>query len=143
MIFSVDLPLPPSANMMFINSPNRAGRGRFPSPQYKAWRKAAGSLVMQAWNEQFQPVISKPYALHIRLNVNHQSDIANREKALTDILVATIPGFPDDCWLNRLVVERDRSIEGARVEAMTLPQDARPIGEIIKPIMAEIAGRVE
>lgn len=121
MIFTVDLPLPPSTNMMFINSPNSTGKGRFPSPAYKAWKKVAGDIVVKAWNEQFQPEIGKPYAVHIKLNVNHQSDIANREKALTDMLVATIPGFPGDQWVDRMLIERDRTIDAARVEVVTLP----------------------
>ena len=121
MIFTVDLPLPPSANMMFINSPNAKGRGRFLSPAYKAWKKHAAARVVEAWEHQQKPAIGKPYSVYIRLNVDHKSDIANREKALTDILVATIPGFPDDCWANRILIERDRSIDGASVEGCTLP----------------------
>ena len=139
MMFGVNLPLPPSTNMMFINSPNLKGKGRFPSPAYKAWKKTAKDIVEKAWENQGRPLIDKPYSVHIRLNVNHQSDIANREKALTDLLVATIPGFPDDCWINRLVVERDRSVEGASIEVVSLPGDARPIGEIIKPILERCA----
>jgi len=119
--FTVDLPLPPSANMMFINSPNMKGKGRFPSPAYKQWKREAGLLVVKAWNDQFQPEIGTPYAVHIELNVNHQSDIANREKAITDLLVATIPGFPGDQWVNRMLIERNRNIEAARVEVVTLP----------------------
>lgn len=121
MIFTADLPLPPSANMMFINSPNSQGRGRFPSAAYKAWRREAGRQVLEQWNAADRPSIGRPFQVYIRLNVNHQSDIANREKALTDLLVATIPGFPDDAWMNRLVIERDRTIDGARIEAVTLP----------------------
>lgn len=146
MMFGVDLPLPPSVNQLFVEAnvgKNGRRSGRAISPKYRQWKKAAEGIVRDAWLEQGQPLIDKPYHVHIRLNVNHQSDIANREKAITDLLVATIPGFPDDCWINRLVVERDRTVSGASVEVMSLPSDARPIGEIIKPIMAEIAGRVE
>lgn len=145
-MFGVNLPMPPSVNQLFVEAKmGKSGRrsGRAPSPQYRAWKKAAQGIVRDEWDRQGQPLIDKPYSVHIRLNVNHQSDIANREKALTDILVATIPGFPDDCWINRLVVERDRTIQGACIEVMSLPMDARPIGEIIAPIMAEIAGRFE
>lgn len=119
-----DLPMPPSTNMMFVNSPNSKGKGRFPSPAYKAWKKTAGKILLDAWEAADKPIIGKPYAIHISLNVNHQSDIFNREKALTDLLVAKIPGFPDDCWIDRGVVERDRTIDGARVEVMTLPEAA-------------------
>jgi len=124
MIFTVDLPLPPSVNQLFVEARmGKSGRksGRAPSPQYRAWKKRAAARVAEAWEHQQKPEIGKPYALHIRVNVNHRSDIANREKALTDILVATIPGFPDDCWANRILIERDRTIEGASVEVVTLP----------------------
>lgn len=121
MIFTCDLPLPPSVNAMFVRAQAGSKVGKAPSPQYRKWKKAAGDIVMNAWNEQFQPAIGKPYAVHIRVNVDHNSDIANREKALTDILVATIPGFPDDCWANRVLIERDRTIVGAQIEVVTLP----------------------
>lgn len=117
MIFTADLPLPPSANNMFATFNGH----RIISREYKAWRLEAGRQVLEQWNAADRPTIGKPWQLYIRVNVNHQSDIANREKALGDILVATIPGFPDDAWMNRLVVERDRTIEGARIEAVTLP----------------------
>lgn len=121
MIFTAELPLPPSSNMMFINSPNLKGKGRFPSPAYKRWKKEAGRQLLEAWNAADRPIIGKPYAVHIELNVNHQGDIANREKAITDLLVATIPDFPGDQWVNRMLIERNREIEAARVEVVTLP----------------------
>lgn len=120
MMFTCECAVPPSSNMMFINSPNNGGRGRFPSAAYKAWRRDAGREVLEQWIAADRPHIGKPYQIYIRINVNHQSDIANREKALTDLLVATIPGFPDDAWMDRLVVERDTSVDGALVEAVTL-----------------------
>lgn len=58
---------------------------------------------------------AKPYALHYRFNINHQSDIANREKAATDLLVK-LGIVPDDCWCNLLTIRRDRNIDGAIVE---------------------------
>lgn len=117
MIFTVDLPVPPSANNLFATYNGR----RIISREYKAWRKDAGEVVLKAWNDQYQPEIGKPYAVHIQINLNHQGDIANREKAITDLLVATIPGFPGDQWVNRMLIERDRTIDAARVEVVTLP----------------------
>jgi hypothetical protein len=118
-IFIADLPMPPSANNMFINAPGKQG-GRFPSGAYKAWKKTAGRVLIEQWQAAEGPVIGKPYAVHIQLNLNHQADIANREKAITDLLVATIPGFPGDQWVNRMLIERNRDIEAARVEVVTL-----------------------
>lgn len=119
-MFTVELPIPPSSNMMFINSRNASGKGRFLSPAYKAWRKVAGQLLMAQWLAADKPIIGKPFQVYIRVNINHQSDVANREKAVTDLLVATIPGFPDDAWMDRLVIERDHSVNGAVVEVVTL-----------------------
>lgn len=120
MIFTVELPLPPSANNMFTAIMVKGKQRRIISREYKAWRKDAGEHVLRAWNDADKPTIGKPYQIQIELNVNHQSDIFNREKAITDLLVATIPGFPDDCWINRGIVERNRDIAAARVEVVTL-----------------------
>jgi hypothetical protein len=106
--------------MMFINSPNLKGKGRFPSAEYKAWKRNASADLLSAWIDQGKPYIGKPYAVHIELNLSHQSDIANREKALCDLLVSTLPGFPGDQWINRLLIERNRDIPAARVEVVTL-----------------------
>ena len=65
------------------------------------------------------PEVKKHYALHYRFNVNHRSDIMNREKCATDLLVA-MKIIPDDCWCDRAVVERDRTIEGAVVTVRQL-----------------------
>lgn len=120
--FTVDLPMPPSANMLFPTD-RKTGR-RFLSKEYAAWKKTARDILLDAYAAAGSPTIGKPYAVHIDLNLNHQSDIANREKPLTDLLVATLPGFPGDQWVNRVVIERNRNIEAARIEVMTLPGNA-------------------
>jgi hypothetical protein len=119
MIFTADLPLPPSSNMMFAT--DFKTKRRFISKAYSAWKKEAAATLLEQWRAADQPVIGQPYQVHIELNVNHQGDIANREKAITDLLVATIPGFPGDQWVNRMLIERNRDIPAARVEVMTLP----------------------
>jgi hypothetical protein len=121
MMFVADLPLPPSTNGLFTEVTIKGKVRRITSKPYKAWKTEAGRLLRDQWEAAGRPIIDKPYAIHISLNVNHQSDIFNREKALTDLFVATIPGFPDDCWINQGVVTRDRTIEAARVEVVSLP----------------------
>jgi hypothetical protein len=103
-----------------LNSPNSKGRGRFPSSAYKAWKKEAGALLLAQWEAAGRPVITKPYSMHTRLNVNHQSDVASREKAIGDLFVAVIPGFPDDRWANLVILERDRNIPAASVDVVSL-----------------------
>lgn len=117
MIFSAELPMPPSANNLFATYNGH----RIISRDYKAWRANAAPILLEQWKAADQPTIGKPYAVHIELNLNHQGDIANREKAITDLLVATIPGFPGDQWVNRMLIERNRDIPAARVEVVTLP----------------------
>ena len=107
-----DLPIPPSTNNLFVT--DKRTHKRFPSPAYKAWRKSAGEELMRQYNRYGAPAIHKPVSVHIRLNVNHQSDIANREKAITDLLVAKLE-MPDDCWIDRILIERDRTVEACVV----------------------------
>lgn len=104
--------------MMFINSRNGSGKGRFPSPAYKAWKKEAAAILSRYVS---LPQLAKPYGVHIRLNLNHQSDIANREKALCDALV-TAKIITDDCWVNKIIIERDRTVEGAVVEVWSIEE---------------------
>lgn len=114
-----DLPMPPSTNMMFINSPNAKGKGRFLSPAYKAWRKQAADILGRYAG---LPKLQRPYGVHIRLNLNHQSDIANREKALCDALVSAgiICG---DQWIDTMRIDRDATIPNAQIEVWSLTQD--------------------
>lgn len=107
-----DLPMPPSANMMFAT--DFKTKRRFISKQYAAWKKSAGETLGEQYARYGSPALHKPIALHIRLNVNHKSDIANREKAITDLLVAHLD-MPDDCWIDRILIERDRTVEAAVV----------------------------
>lgn len=122
MIFSAELPMPPTANNLFATFvPKKGGKPRrIISREYKAWKKEAGAALLEQWEAADKPTIGSPYAVHIDLNLNHQGDIANREKAITDLLVSTIPGFPGDQWVNRMLIVRNREIKAARVEVVTL-----------------------
>lgn len=122
MTFTAELPMPPSSNNLFATFRGKDGKERrIITRDYKAWRKEAESILFLQWMKADQPTIGKPFSVHIELNLNHQSDICNREKPLVDLFVKTIPGFPDDCWANRVLIERNREIKAARVEVVTLP----------------------
>lgn len=121
MIFTADLPMPPSSNNMFTAIMVKGKSRRIISRDYKAWKTKAGALLLEQWEAADKPTISPPYQVHIEVNLSHQGDIANREKAITDLLVATIPGFPGDQWVNRMLIERNRDIPAARVEVVSLP----------------------
>ena len=109
-----ELPLPPSANNLFSTVIIKGKPRRITTREYKAWRKLAGEALHKQYAAYDCPTVQRHCALHIRLNVNHQSDIANREKAITDLLVTHLD-MPDDCWIDRILIERDRTVEAARV----------------------------
>lgn len=119
-MLTIAFPLPPSLNNAFATVTVKGKSRRIPSREYKAWKASAQGPVIDQWVGQGQPKISSPFALHYRFNIDHKSDIGNREKCATDLLVSTIPGFPGDQWCNRITIERDRSIDGAIVEVRSL-----------------------
>lgn len=132
-----DLPMPPSVNALFAT--DFKTKRRFRSKEYGAWLVKAGEALELQYAAYGGPGIHKPVKVSIRLGLNYQSDIANREKALTDLLVAHLD-MPDDRYIDVLHIERDQSVEGARVTIEgSYAGDARSIGEIIKPIVERVA----
>ncbi len=138
-----DLPMPPTTNKLFANVTIKGKARRITTREYKAWREVAGDALGAQYAAYGAPAVHRPVALTIRLNLNYQSDIANREKAITDLLVDKLD-MPDDRYIERIVIERDQSVEGAVVTIEgSYAGDARSIGEIIKPIMARLTPREE
>jgi Holliday junction resolvase RusA-like endonuclease len=76
--FSLDLPIPPSANNLF---PGQVKRVK--STEYKAWLDAAGWEIKA---QKPQPVTG-PYSLRLMLPHAMQGDVSNRLKATEDLLV--------------------------------------------------------
>ncbi|RVT93716.1 hypothetical protein [Sphingomonas crocodyli] len=142
-VFAVTLPMPPALSALTNNVPKR---GRVKSKPYKAWQEGASAVLRAAWRAQGSPKFEPHLIVTYHLGLNYTGDIANREKALTDLLVQTIPNFPDDRWIDRMEIERVPGIDGARVlvqQAAKPTGEARPIGEIIKPIVADIISKME
>lgn len=73
------LPFPPSVNNLF---PGKARR--YPSKEYKAWKIEAAWTLKQ---QRIAPIRERVIIL-IYLDDKRQGDCANREKAVTDVLVA-------------------------------------------------------
>ena len=109
-----ELPMPPSSNNLFATVTIKGKQRRIISRDYKAWRENAGGILAQQYAAYDRPAVGRHASIRIRLNLNHQSDIGNREKAITDLLVAHLD-MPDDCWIDRIVIERDRTVEAAVV----------------------------
>lgn len=93
----VVLPVPPSANNLFLS----VGRRRVKTPQYRAWIEAADPIAAK-----LKPPARKPFGVSITVfghgRLNTARDLANCEKAIVDSLVRTgvIPGdsIRDGLW---------------------------------------------
>lgn len=109
-----DLPMPPSTNGLFSTVTIKGKLRRLITRDYKAWKLAAAEALGPQYAAYGAPSVHRPVHLKIVLGMGYRGDIANREKAITDLLVANID-MPDDRYIERLVIERDQSIEGARV----------------------------
>lgn len=112
---TVTMPLPPSANNMFVNL---KGGGRAKSAAYKAWIEDARYHLMMAWRAAGKPVWpeKQPMQIHFRLGLEgRKRDPSNCIKAIEDILVRDLP-VPDDRWNDFGSWQRDENIPGlARV----------------------------
>lgn len=114
MTIEATLPLPPSANALFVNL-KRGGRAK--SAAYKAWIEEAGWHLKRAWSAQGKPEISaQPMRLHLDLGLtDRRRDASNCAKAIEDLLVAALP-VPDDRWNDEIVIRRSTEADGlARV----------------------------
>ena len=91
------LPLPPSANALWVVSGNR----RVKSAPYRKWLRETRWMVKGK-----QMPEKTPLYLSIRAGMNRTGDLDNRIKALSDLLqVAGI--VPDDRWIDRIDARRD------------------------------------
>ena len=99
------LPMPPSVNNLFANK--KTG-GRIKSKDYKAWQRLAGMCIRDSHRQGVGP-----YSISIALrrsSVSSLSDIANREKAVSDLLVEH-GVIKDDRYCQRLLMTWDEGIE--------------------------------
>lgn len=106
------IPMPPTTNHLYANKVGRGGRsaGRTISKGYAAWLEEAGWHARTAWAEAGKPILKAPLKLVIRLKLDRKSDISNRIKAIEDMMVKTIPDWPDDCWNDDVRIIRDADI---------------------------------
>lgn len=124
--FACTLPMPPSANNMFAT--DFKTKRRFITKAYAAWKKDASGTLIDAWSSQGQPRFDRHLAVTLHLGLNYRGDISGRVKAIEDLMVQTIPGFPDDRYIDRLEIERVPEITGARILVMQMAPRAEVCG---------------
>lgn len=81
--FTVRVPVPPSANVLFVTFRDRGGIRRARTREYQAWANAAGFMVkVQRPNR-----VAGKVDVRILVPVNNRRDLSNHIKALEDLLV--------------------------------------------------------
>lgn len=107
-MIKLHLPLSPSSNSLY---PGRIRRHK--SKEYESWIREARFMLMEQWRGV---TVNYPVCVTYKIGKpsNRRMDIANREKALGDILVSC-GVLKDDSLIHRLVMEWG-DIEGCDVE---------------------------
>ena len=118
MIFTVILPLPPSANRLFANVP---GKGRVKTRAYKNWRKAAILTIFAQVRADLR--IGGPVGLSICVPTGMRGDLDNRLKCLIDALVAA-NRIDDDKHVHSILIVRG----GADAGTVTVTAEPSPNG---------------
>lgn len=81
--FTVRVPVPPSANALFVTFRDRGGIRRARTREYKAWANAAGFMV----KAQRPNRIAGKVDVRILIPRNNRRDLSNHVKAVEDLLV--------------------------------------------------------
>lgn len=108
----LELFMPPTTNNLFVNA--KWGKGRIKSEEYKAWIKLCGYRL----NAQRPPLMAGKVAILIEVEepkTARRQDVANREKAVTDLLVSHRVLQGDDQRFVREIIMRWAPVEGVRV----------------------------
>lgn len=106
----LELPMPPTTNNLFAS----AGKRRFRSAEYEAWIKEAGHRL----NIQRPPLMAGKVMLLLEVEepkTAHRQDVANREKAVVDLLVKHRVIQGDDQRFVRQITLRWADVAGVRV----------------------------
>ncbi len=106
----INLPLSPSSNNLFAT----VGKKRIRTVEYTAWAKEAGYRL----NAQRPPLMAGKVALLIEVeepNTARRTDIGNKEKAVTDLLVSHRVIQGDDQRFVREITMRWADVAGVRV----------------------------
>ena len=88
MLIEIELPIPPSLNNAYFNSP---GRGRLKSQAHRMWKEEAGWLIKIAKPGR----ITGRYHFKIFVSEEDRGDVSNRGKLAEDLCVK-LGVIPDD-----------------------------------------------
>lgn len=92
------LPYPPSVNGLFFN----ASKGRVKTNAYKAWRNAAGQMILAQGRKRVHGRVS--LAIAVTRPDRRKRDISNLIKAIEDLLVE-MAVIDDDSLVQRLSIK--------------------------------------
>ena len=109
-LIQINLPIPPSANALFANSHDG---GRHCTVQYEAWKTAAGWELLA----QKPGRMTGAYEITIevaRPTTRRRMDVANREKAISDLLVKHRV-VTDDSLAEAVTMKWGEGFSGVRV----------------------------
>lgn len=128
--FTIDLPLPPSTNALFVEAASRKrgeGPQRVKTKAYKQWLTDAGWLLnagaqragvkLDIDDKTAERAFSVNWGVYLRCDLDHNADITNRIKATEDLFVARKLTIGDQ-WVDRCTVERDRTVPRGMVRAI-------------------------
>ena len=76
----ISLPIPPTTNKLYAHT----GKNRFATQAYKNWQIEAG-YILNGYNKRYTKPVK--LTLVVFFKARHLSDVANREKAILDLLV--------------------------------------------------------
>jgi len=106
----IALPMPPTTNNLFAT----VGKNRIRTVEYKAWAAEAGYVL----NRQRPPLMAGKVSLLIEVEepkTARRQDVANREKAVVDLLVSHRVIQGDDQRFVREITLRWADVAGVRV----------------------------
>lgn len=126
----LDLPIPPSANELFLNNIGR-GYGRRIAPKYAAWRWQAFLALRNGLKSAPVGKIEGRYKLTIYLPERMRGDCDNRIKAVSDFLV------------DRNITHDDRYCADVRALRASIVEARRCVVEIesLDPVQAVAGAR--
>lgn len=119
---TLDLPLPPSTNKLWKPINDGPSARTVSSRDYRAWQKLAGGEIIAQrpkWAARSLP-FDWSYSVLIELPVAMKGDVANREKALTDLLVRALI-VPDDQYCDDTRQMRSPDVPTGRCRVTVRP----------------------